>query len=71
MGKPVRNPARVSAALREATYAVHGTDQRVGQMLVNALTLLHRHGTAFALTDLFYIEDNELAEILEKYAERP
>lgn len=59
---PVRNPGRVVAAIQKAT--ANGT-LRVGQAIANAF--FEKHGTMAEMGDLFYMEDETLADLLEQW----
>jgi hypothetical protein len=64
--KPVRNAIRVANAILTATAV---TDLRVGQAIVNAIAT-EAGSDKLESTFLFYIEDDKLAELLEKYTQR-
>lgn len=70
MPEPIRNPQRVINALWAciARYP----DERVAQIMMNAAIFYRPAGTHVeeGNPDIFYVEDNAMAEALEKYTAR-
>jgi hypothetical protein len=65
----MRNPGRVTAALRTAMQVF--PDQRVAQLIYNAVRKHKPGGSVIDINgpmiDIFNIEDDALAECLERY----
>ena len=63
MAQPVRNPFTVVEVLRAAMCHTKSRDQRVAQVISNALAMAYP-GRG---DDIFYIEDDQLIDALRKY----
>ena len=62
MNKPVRNPATVIDALREAMASPRSRDMRVAQVISNALMFAKMESK-----DIFYVEDEALIKALKAW----
>jgi hypothetical protein len=60
---PARNPFTVVEALRQVMSVPGAKDQRVTQVISNALTLYNKNFQG----DIFYIEDDVLIDCLRRY----